>query len=154
MYRLLFNFVKRRLPRISDTELIALRSGNTSIDRQILEGNVEFPAKFNYKNKFSNRTLEYLLKNFDNSVIYPNNDQNKWINHLAKNKYFSFLIHEKYGGIKLSNNELSDILTKITSVDPALGVVTMVPNSLGPGELITLYGTEKQKEMESHGAKS
>ncbi len=147
MYRLLFNFVKRRLPRISDTELIALRSGNTSIDRQILEGNVEFPAKFNYKNKFSNRTLEYLLKNFDNSVIYPNNDQNKWINHLAKNKYFSFLIHEKYGGIKLSNNELSDILTKITSVDPALGVVTMVPNSLGPGELITLYGTEKQKEM-------
>tara|TARA_B100000886_G_C20425270_1_gene493638 strand:+ start:825 stop:2759 length:1935 start_codon:yes stop_codon:yes gene_type:complete len=147
MYRLLFNFVKRRLPRISDTELIALRSGNTSIDRQILEGKVEFPAKFNYKNKFSNRTLEYLLKNFDNSVIYPNNDQNKWINHLAKNKYFSFLIHEKYGGIKLSNNELSDILTKITSVDPALGVVTMVPNSLGPGELITLYGTEKQKEM-------
>ncbi len=147
MYRLLFNFVKRRLPRISDTELIALRSGNTSIDRQILEGNVEFPAKFNYKNKFSNRTLEYLLKNFDNSVIYPNNNQNKWINHLAKNKYFSFLIHEKYGGIKLSNNELSDILTKITSVDPALGVVTMVPNSLGPGELITLYGTEKQKEM-------
>ena len=147
MYRLLFNFVKRRLPRISDTELIALRSGNTSIDRQILEGKVEFPAKFNYKNKFSNRTLEYLLKNFDNSVIYPNNNQNKWINHLAKNKYFSFLIHEKYGGIKLSNNELSDILTKITSVDPALGVVTMVPNSLGPGELITLYGTEKQKEM-------
>ena len=91
--------------------------------------------------------MEYFLKNFDNSVIYPNNDQNKWINHLAKNKYFSFLIHEKYGGIKLSNNELSDILTKITSVDPALGVVTMVPNSLGPGELITLYGTEKQKEM-------
>ena len=147
MYRLLFNFVKRRLPRISDTELIALRSGNTSIDRQILEGKVELPTKFNYKNKFSNRTLEYLLKNFDNSVIYPNNNENKWINHLAKNKYFSFLIHEKYGGIKLSNNELSDVLTKITSVDPALGVVTMVPNSLGPGELITLYGTEKQKEM-------
>lgn len=147
MYRQLFNFVKKRIPRISDTELIALRSGNTSIDRQILEGKVEFPNKFNYKNKFSNRTLEYLLKNFDNSVIYPNNNENKWIKHLAKNKYFSFLIHEKYGGIKLSNNELSDVLTKITSVDPALGVVTMVPNSLGPGELITLYGTEKQKEM-------
>ena len=82
--------VKKRIPRISDTELIALRSGNTSIDRQLLEGKVEFPTKFNYKNKFSNRTLEYLFKTFDNSVIYPNNNENKWIKHLAKNKYFSF----------------------------------------------------------------
>ncbi len=147
MYRQLFNFVKKKIPKISDTELIALRSGNTSIDRQILHGKVEFPTKFNYKDKFPDRTLNYLLKNFDNSIIYPNNNQNKWINYLAKNKFFSFLIHENYGGIKLSNNELSDILTKITSVDPALGVVTMVPNSLGPGELLTLYGTEEQKKM-------
>ena len=78
--------------------------------------------------------------------MYPNNNDNKWIEYLAKNKYFSFLIDEKFGGIKLSTNELSDILTKITSVDPALGVVTMVPNSLGPGELLTLYGTEEQKQ--------
>ena len=34
---------------------------------------------------------------------------------------------------------------KIASVDPALGVVAMVPNSLGPGELITHYGTKEQK---------
>ena len=40
---------------------------------------------------------------------------------------------------------MSNILTRITSFNPALGVVTMVPNSLGPGELITLYGTEQQK---------
>ena len=38
MYRRLFNFVKNKIPRISDTELIALRSGDTSIDRQILNG--------------------------------------------------------------------------------------------------------------------
>ena len=105
MYRQLFNFVKKKIPKISDTELIALRSGNTSIDRQILHGKVEFPTKFNYKDKFPDRTLNYLLKNFDNSLIYPNNNQNKWINYLAKNKFFSFLIHENYGGIKLSNND-------------------------------------------------
>ena len=45
MYRLLFNFVKRKIPRISDTELIALRSGDVSIDRQILEGRVVLPEK-------------------------------------------------------------------------------------------------------------
>ena len=58
---------------------------------------------------------------------------------------FQFLIDEKYGGIKLSVKEMSNILTKITSVDPGLGVVAMVPNSLGPGELLIKYGTEAQK---------
>ena len=87
-----------------------------------------------------------LLKNFDNTRVYPNDNNNKWIDYLAKKKYFSFLIDEKYGGIKLSTNELSNLLTKIASVDPALGVVTMVPNSLGPGELLTKYGTQEQKD--------
>ena len=66
---------------------------------------------------------------------------------MAKEKYFSFLIDEKYGGIKLSVNELSNLLTKIASVDPALGVITMVPNSLGPGELLTHYGNDPQKNL-------
>jgi acyl-CoA dehydrogenase len=40
---------------------------------------------------------------------------------------------------------MSDILTYITSANPSLGVVTMVPNSLGPSELLLHYGTEEQK---------
>ena len=143
--RRLFNFVKAKIPRISPTELIALRSGNTSLDRQILQGNIKFPEKFEYKNKFPESTLNNLLSEFDNTKVYPNDNNNKWINRLAKDKFFSFLIDEKYGGIKLSVNELSDLLTKVASVDPALGVITMVPNSLGPGELLTHYGTEEQK---------
>lgn len=141
-----FNFVKSKIPKISTTELIALQSGNTSLDRAILNGKVKFPKKPIIKYKFDQNQLDNMLNKFDNSVIYPNNNNNYWINHLAKNKYFSFLIDEKYGGIKLSVNEMSNILTKISSVDPALGVVVMVPNSLGPGELISHYGTEQQKE--------
>ncbi len=145
MYRQLFNYVKKKVPKISETELIALRSGNTSIDRQILEGRINFPPPQKTENKFSAASLNRFLNSYDNSPVYPNNNDNKWVNYVAKNKYFSFLIDEKYGGIKLSVNELSNILTKISSVDPALGVITMVPNSLGPGELLTLYGTEEQK---------
>lgn len=146
MYGFIFRQIKRKIPKISETEMIALRSGNTSIDRDILKGYVNFPKKMKYTQKFSNENLSKLFKIFDNTQVYPNDNHNKWIEYLAKNKYFSFLIDEKYGGIKLSVNELSDLLTKVASFDPALGVVTMVPNSLGPGELITLYGTEKQKE--------
>jgi alkylation response protein AidB-like acyl-CoA dehydrogenase len=143
--RNLFNFVKNKIPKISKTELIALRSGNTSLDRSILMGKIKYPNIQKPENKFCNNKLDDLLDNFDGSIIYPNDNSNYWIDYLAKNKYFSFLINENYGGIKLSVNELSNILTKIASLDPALGVVTMVPNSLGPGELLTHYGTEEQK---------
>ena len=144
MYRVLFDFVKRRVPRISDTELVALRSGNTSLDRDILCGRIAYPSKPNIShNKILDSMLPELFRNFDGNPLYPGDG--KWIDYLAKNKYFSFLIDEKYGGVKLSVNELSNVLTKITSVDPALGVVAMVPNSLGPGELLSVYGTEEQK---------
>ena len=146
MYRALFNFVKRKIPKISDTELIALRSGDVSIDRQILEGQVKLPKKELYNEIFPKEKLDNLLNNFDNTQVYPNDNNNKWIEHLAKEGFFSLIISEKYGGIKLSVNELSKVLTQITSVDPALGVVAMVPNSLGPGELITKYGTQQQKD--------
>tara|TARA_B100000900_G_scaffold415087_1_gene443738 strand:- start:2 stop:1930 length:1929 start_codon:yes stop_codon:yes gene_type:complete len=146
MYRVLFNFVKRKIPKISDTELIALRSGDVSIDRQILEGQVKLPKKELYNEIFPKEKLDNLLNNFDNTQVYPNDNNNKWIEHLAKEGFFSLIISEKYGGIKLSVNELSKVLTQITSVDPALGVVAMVPNSLGPGELITKYGTQQQKD--------
>tara|TARA_Y100000992_G_C21273021_1_gene498052 strand:- start:2303 stop:4231 length:1929 start_codon:yes stop_codon:yes gene_type:complete len=147
MYRALFNFVKRKIPKISDTELIALRSGDVSIDRQILEGQVKLPKKELYNEIFPKEKLDNLLNNFDNTQLYPNDNNNKWIEYLAKEGFFSLIISEEYGGMKLSVNELSKVLTQITSVDPALGVVAMVPNSLGPGELITKYGTKQQKDF-------
>jgi len=143
MYRLIFNSIKNRIPKISPTELIALESGNVSIDRDILNGKIEYPDKKKTINKFPKEELERLLDNFKDKPLFP--DNKNFIKDLAKKKYFSFLIDEKYGGIRLSVNELSNILTKITTVDPALGVVTMVPNSLGPGELLTLYGTDQQR---------
>ena len=142
----LFNLIKSKIPKISSTELIALRSGNTSLDRTILQGNLKFPQKKKFTNKFPEKKLNKLLNSYDGSKVYPNDNSNYWIEYLAKNKYFSFLIDESYGGIKLSVNEMSNMLTKIASVDPALGVVTMVPNSLGPGELLIHYGTQEQKE--------
>ena len=109
----LFNLVKNKIPKISSTELIALRSGNTSLDRSILLGKIKFPEKKTLENKFPKSKLNELLNTYDGTRVYPNNNSNYWINYLAKNKYFSFLIDESYGGIKLSVNETSNMLTKI-----------------------------------------
>ena len=46
MKRFIFNNIKNRIPKISDTEKIALNCGTTSIDRELFEGKVK-------KHKFS-----------------------------------------------------------------------------------------------------
>ena len=121
MYKSLFHQVKKLIPRISSTELIALRSGNVSLDRQIMEGKVVLPQKQKIESKFPKENLDMLFEEFrkkpSNSKIYP--DYQEIIHYLAKNKYFSFLINEHYGGIKLSVQELSNILTK--ALLPTLG---------------------------------
>ena len=78
--------------------------------------------------------------------LYSQIKKDEIFDFLGKNKFFSFIIDKKYDGTKLSVTETSSILTKITSVNPALGVTVMVPNSLGPGELLQIYGTNQQKE--------
>mgnify|MGYP001268444909 FL=1 len=149
MYRLIFNQSKKLLPRISETELIALRSGNTSIDREIFSGSVDIDKI--KKNTTQNLTIENgldkLISNWGHiQSPYPG----KYINHILKdigeNKLFSLIIDEKYGGNKISTTQLSNVLTKLSSHNPALGVMVMVPNSLGPGELLVKYGNESQKE--------
>ena len=51
MYRYIFNRVKKIIPKISDTELIALRSGTTSLDREIYSGSVNLNNIPNYTKK-------------------------------------------------------------------------------------------------------
>jgi len=146
MYRFIFNKIKLIIPKISETELIALRTGNTHLDRTIFEGKYKIPKKLDKEEpKFDETRISHLLKTYGNKTIYPSNDTTQIFNVLGKNKFFSYLIPEKYGGTKLSVRELSNILTKISSKNLGLGVSVMVPNSLGPSELLINYGTKEQK---------
>jgi acyl-CoA dehydrogenase len=147
MKRFIFNQVKRVIPKISDTELIALNSGTTSLDRDIFKGKVKLPELNKNKNEnFDLSKIDELLNKYGDEVIYPNKKTNEIFDFIGKNKFLSFIIDEKYGGTKLSTKSSSEILTKITTKNPGLGVSVMVPNSLGPGELLSHYGTQEQKE--------
>ena len=143
----LFKKVKSIIPRISDTELIALRSGTTSLDKDIFSGKVNYPRFRNIKSKFPSENLEYLVKKYGHKQhIYPNARYETILREIGEKKFLSFIIDEKYGGTRLSVTETSSILTKLASVNPALGISVMVPNSLGPAELLAHYGTEEQKD--------
>ena len=147
MYRKIFKTVKNIIPKISNTELIALRSGTTSLDREIFSGKVDINAikPFKKENKFPQLKIDSLYKNHNEDFIFPSKNTDEIMSFLGKNKFWSYIIDEQYGGTNLSVTELSSVLTKITSFNPSLGVITMVPNSLGPGELLLHYGTIFQK---------
>jgi len=95
MYKYLFNRVKNIIPKISETEIIALKSGGVSIDREIFKGEINYENLFNNKNinKISINEQEFIkstpkLLNFvgqDN--IYPNKNINNIMNYLGKNKF-------------------------------------------------------------------
>lgn len=66
--------------------------------------------------------------------------------HLMEHKFFGLEIPESEGGLGFSTLAHRAIIQKIASRNITAAVTVMVPNSLGPGELIHQYGTEKQKK--------
>ncbi len=146
----LFNLSKKLLPKISETEMIALRSGTVSIDRNIMANTIK---NFNFKDLKNELRSEYfeeevpkLYNAAGTEPLYINGKFNQKLrNELINTKAFSYIIDEKYGGMNLPVETQSRILVKLASMNPSLGVTVMVPNSLGPGELLQHYGTEEQK---------
>ncbi len=150
MFLRLFNHVKNIIPKISETELIALRSGGVSIDRDIFSGNLDYSKlkkvelNDNTDSDMLHKTKNILRKYGDNKV-FPSSNINNVMNDLGTNGFLGMIIDKKYNGNRLNISTQSKILTMMASYNPSLAVVTMVPNSLGPGELLQHYGTEKQK---------
>jgi acyl-CoA dehydrogenase len=150
MYTSIFNRIKKIIPKISETEIIALKSGGTSIDRELFKGKINYCKLFQPISKSNipenmEKSINELLQKTGTHPIYPKNNINDIMNDLGKKGFLSMIIDEKYGGNRLPIEIQSQILSKISSYNPSLGVATMVPNSLGPAELLQHYGTEQQK---------
>jgi acyl-CoA dehydrogenase len=146
MYRNLFTQVRRIIPRISETELIALRSGGVSVDRNIFEGRLPSVVQTpRIKPQIDYREVDILLRKYKSDPIYPSPNINNIMDDLGKANLLGMSIDMKYGGSMMPITMQSKILSRIASYNPSLAVATMVPNSLGPGELLQHYGTEEQK---------
>ena len=148
MRRFIFNVAKNLLPRISETEKIALQSGTVSLDRDIMSGFVDqkqFCSLHNDEHKYITTNANDICEELQNNIIFDGKVNQKVLDILRIHNAFSYIIKKKYGGLELPVETQSRILVKLTSMNPALGVTVMVPNSLGPGELLQHYGTDYQK---------
>ena len=150
-YRKVFNIVKSIIPKISETEIIALKSGGVSIDRELFNGKVDYnklykPIFINPDKNMETETND-LLRSVGSENIYPNANIHKLIKQLGEKGFLSMIIDKQYNGNRLSITSQSKILSKIASYNPSLAVSIMVPNSLGPAELLQHYGTQQQKDF-------
>lgn len=143
------------LPSISTTEQEALDAGDVWLEQGIYQGNPDFVALRNMTNaSLSNEEQAFLdgpvielLKLIDDFAIQNENHlPEKVLTFLKKNKFFSLIIPKAYGGLEFSPYANSTIVATISVKSTAIAVTVMVPNSLGPGELLMHYGTEKQRQ--------
>eukprot|EP00292_Cryptomonas_paramecium_P033731 CAMPEP_0113678414 /NCGR_PEP_ID=MMETSP0038_2-20120614/9933_1 /TAXON_ID=2898 /ORGANISM="Cryptomonas paramecium" /LENGTH=332 /DNA_ID=CAMNT_0000596047 /DNA_START=22 /DNA_END=1017 /DNA_ORIENTATION=+ /assembly_acc=CAM_ASM_000170 len=152
--RPVYNLAKSVMPKISDTERAALDSGTVAFDGDLFTGDVSLKKIVDkYKavltpeeESFLNNETEVLCEMLDSHQI--DRDQNlppKVWQYIRENKFMGLVIPKSFGGKGFSGHAHAKIVEKIAGRNGAAAVTVMVPNSLGPGELLHHYGTPEQK---------
>jgi len=153
--RPVFEFFKQVLPPMNQTEKEALDAGDVWWDGELFRGNPDWKAMLATKKpQLSEQEQSFI----DHQVETVCNMVNEWDisfkdkdlppeawDYLKKEGFLGLIIPKEYGGKGFSAFAHSSIVTKLASRSGALGVSTMVPNSLGPAELLLHYGTDEQK---------
>ena len=65
---------------------------------------------------------------------------------IKREKFFGMIIPKEFGGLGFSPYAHSEVVRKLSSRSLTAAVTVMVPNSLGPGELLMRFGTREQQE--------
>lgn len=145
----------RLLPTISPTEQAAIEAGSVWIDADLFSGKPDFkrlngepyPDLAEKERAFLDGPVEEACRLADDWEIHRNRDlpEELW-NTLKAQRFYGIIIPEEFGGLGFSASAHSAIVGKLASRSMPLAVTVMVPNSLGPAELLIHYGTRDQKE--------
>ncbi|MCL5050423.1 MAG: acyl-CoA dehydrogenase [Firmicutes bacterium] len=151
-----FGFFKRVLPPLSATERDAMEAGDVWWDAELFSGKPDWYRLLRTpKPQFSEReqafidnqleTLLAMIDDFDITMHQRDLPESVW-QYLRQEGFFSMIIGQQYGGLEFSPAANSHIVARIATRSLSVAVSVMVPNSLGPGELLSHYGTEQQKQ--------
>jgi len=142
------------LPAISETEQTAIDAGTVWIEGELFSGkpdlkrlaSEDYPELTDKEREFVEGPVEELCGMVSDWEVFQRRDFNEetWA-YLKEKRFFGLIIPEEYGGYGFSANAHSIIVAKLASRCGPLATTVMVPNSLGPAELLMHYGTEEQK---------
>ena len=151
----LLKIFRRMLPRLSQTEREALDAGTVWWDGDLFSGKPNWykllaypkPTLSKEEKDFLAGPVEQLCGMLDEWHItreLHDLPQDVW-QFIKDNGFFGMIIPKEYGGLEFSALAHSEVVMKISSRSGTAAVSVMVPNSLGPAELLLQYGTEEQK---------
>lgn len=148
--------LKNHLPPMSDTEREAIESGTVGWEAELFRGKPNWSLLFNAptpklsvaeQSFFDNETNTLCAMIDDWQINHKDKDlsQATW-DYLKQNKFFGLVIPREYGGLEFSEQAHAAIVTRVSTRSATAAITVMVPNSLGPAELINHYGTQAQKD--------
>ncbi len=142
------------LPRIGETERIALDAGTVWWDRDLFSGNPDWQKLLAFtprglseqERAFLDGPVEELCAMLNEWEVVGARDlpPRVW-DFIKQHRFFGMIIPDEYGGLGFSAAGHSAVVVKVASRSVTAAVTVMVPNSLGPAELLLQYGTEEQK---------
>ncbi|MGE3973613.1 MAG: acyl-CoA dehydrogenase [Bdellovibrionales bacterium] len=142
------------LPHISETERTALEAGVVWVESDLFSGKPNFkkvmqepyPTLTEEEQKFINGPVDKLCEMIDDWEVWKNRQLSKeaW-DYLRKEKFLGMIIPKEYGGLGFTAMAHSEVIMKLSTRSIPAAITVMVPNSLGPAELLIHYGTEEQK---------
>lgn len=152
--RPLMPLVAGALPRMGETERIALEAGSVWWEAELFSGRPEWKRLLAFRAKaltdeeraFLAGPVEELCRMLNEWEVMKRHDlpPEVW-SFLKKHRFFGMIIPKEYDGLGFSAAAHSAVITKISSRSVTASVTAMVPNSLGPAELLMHYGTDEQK---------
>lgn len=151
----IFYFYRKILPPMSSTEREAIDAGSVWWDGELFSGKPNWSKLLSFpkprltedEQSFLDNEVETLCRMVDDwKVTTELNDlpPEVW-QYIKANGFFGLIIPQSYGGKGFSNYAHSQVVMKVASRSGSAAVTVMVPNSLGPAELLLHYGTDAQK---------
>lgn len=145
----------KALPAMGETERAALDAGTVGFEGDLFSGRPDFdalmrrgrPRLTDAERHFIDHEVRTLASMLDDHAIEEARDLPPEVWHfLRKHRFFGMIIPREHGGLGFSHAAHAEVVAKIATVNVACAVTVMVPNSLGPAELLLRYGTEAQKQ--------
>ncbi|NTV09548.1 MAG: acyl-CoA dehydrogenase, partial [Zoogloea sp.] len=145
----LFAAYRKVLPQMSDTEREALEAGTVWWEGELFRGRPDWKKLLSYPQpRLTTEEQSFMDKQVDEACRLVDDwqvtqelydlPQAAW-DYIKRAGFLGMIIPRKYGGLEFSAVAHSDVVTKLSTRSSALAVSVMVPNSLGPAELLLHY---------------
>ncbi len=150
----IYKWYRSVLPAMSETEKTAIDAGTVWWEKDLFSGRPDWNKMLAYpaatlspeEQAFLDGPVEELCSMLNDWEISQANDlpADVWA-FIKEQGFLGMIIPKEYGGLEFSARAQTEIVMKISTRCGPAAVTVMVPNSLGPGELLLHYGTKEQQ---------